>query len=41
MESSLSMGGAIILIALFGQNYILEQQHIMSQSCDLGNKHIS
>ena len=29
------MGGAIILIALFGQNYILEQQHNMSQSCDL------
>ena len=29
------MGGAIILIALFGQNNILEQQHNMSRSCDL------
>ena len=35
MESSLSMGGAIILIALFDQNYVLEQQHNMSRSCDL------
>ena len=26
IESSFSMGGAIILITLFGQNYILEQQ---------------
>ena len=35
MESSLSMGGAIILIAVFEQNYILEQQHNISRSCDL------
>ena len=35
MESSLSMGGAINLIILFGQNYILEKQHNMSRSCDI------
>ena len=35
MESSLSMGGAINLITLFGQNYTLEQQHNLSRPCDI------
>ena len=35
MESLLSMGGAIILIALFGAKLNSWQQHNMSRSCDL------
>ena len=33
-ESPVSMGGAIILLALFPQTYIIWQQHNMSPSCD-------
>ena len=33
-ESSHSMGGTILFLALFAQNYILGQQHNLSQSCD-------
>ena len=33
-ESSLSLGGTIIFLALFPSNYILWQQHNMSPSCD-------
>ena len=33
-ESSLSMGGAIIFLALFPQNYIHWQQHNMSCTCN-------
>ena len=33
-ESHFSMGGAIIFLALFPQNYIHWQQHNISRSCD-------
>ena len=33
-ESNISLGGTIILLALFAQNYILTQRYILSRSSD-------